>query len=76
MSSDQKRSTLKADSAVDRAEVKLPRLKLLYRGYATVNVLGPVSGQLYRFSRQKPVNTIDERDAAPILQTRLFRRTR
>ena len=47
---------------------------LMYYGYASVSVRGPVSGQLYQFSRQQPVQAVDARDAVSILKTRLFRR--
>ena len=47
---------------------------LMYYGYASVSVRGPVSGQLYHFSRQQPVQAVDARDAISILKTRLFRR--
>jgi hypothetical protein len=49
-------------------------LTLMYYGYASVSVRGPVSGQLYQFSRQQPVQAVDARDALSILKTRLFRR--
>jgi len=47
---------------------------LMYYGYASVSVRGPVSGQLYQFSRQQPVQAVDARDALSLLKTRLFRR--
>jgi hypothetical protein len=49
-------------------------LTLMYYGYASVSVRGPVSGRLYQFSRQQPVQAVDARDALSILKTRLFRR--
>jgi hypothetical protein len=51
-----------------------PSFDLMYYGYASVSVRGPVSGQLYQFSRQQPVQAVDARDALSILKTRLFRR--
>jgi hypothetical protein len=51
-----------------------PNLTLMYYGYASVSVRGPVSGKLYQFSRQQPVQAVDARDAVSILKTRLFRR--
>jgi hypothetical protein len=51
-----------------------PSFTLMYYGYASVSVRGPVSGQLYQFSRQQPVQAVDARDALSILKTRLFRR--
>jgi hypothetical protein len=53
---------------------KHPALNLMYFGYAQVNVRGPVSGRLYQFSRQQPVQAVDARDAVSMLKTRLFRR--
>jgi hypothetical protein len=46
----------------------------MYFGYAQVSVRGPVSGYLYQFSRQQPVQAVDARDAVSMLKTRLFRR--
>lgn len=51
-----------------------PIFTLMYYGHASVGVRGPASGQLYQFSRQKPVQAVDARDAVSILKTRLFRR--
>jgi hypothetical protein len=53
---------------------KYPALDLMYFGYAQVNVRGPVSGRLYQFSRQQPVQAVDARDAVSMLKTRMFRR--
>jgi hypothetical protein len=49
---------------------------LLYYGTARVSVRGPMTGKLYEFSRQQPVQTVDPRDAVSMLKTRLFRRIR
>jgi len=57
----------------ERSE-KQASLDLMYFGYAQVSVRGPVSGCLYQFSRQQPVQAVDARDAVSILKTRLFRR--
>lgn len=51
-------------------------VELMYFGYASVYVCGPVSGRLYEFSRQLPVLAVDGRDAVSMLKTRLFRRIR
>jgi hypothetical protein len=67
----QERSSLKANGTASQAA-----LKLSYPGYAPVNVRGPLTGQLYQFSRPHPVQTVDARDAVPILRTRLFRQAR
>jgi hypothetical protein len=68
---DQTESDLKADGSAEQAARVLK-----YYGYASISVRGPVSGQLYQFSRQQPVQPVDARDAASILKTRLFRPTR
>jgi hypothetical protein len=47
--------------------------KLRYSGYATVNVQGPVTGQVYQFPPRDSVRQVDSRDAVSILKTRLFR---
>jgi len=63
------------ESNKDRARhPTFPVYTLMYFGYASVSVRGPVSGQLYQFSRQQPVQAVDARDAVSILKTRLFRR--
>jgi hypothetical protein len=49
---------------------------LLYYGTTRVSVRGPVTGTLYLFSRQQPIQTVDPRDAVSMLKTRLFRRIR
>lgn len=71
MCCDQARSSLKANGTANEAA-----LKLSYPGYAPVNVRGPLTGQLYQFSRPHPVQTVDARDAMSILKTRLFRQAR
>jgi hypothetical protein len=67
----QKRSDLKANGTASQAA-----LNLMYCGFASVNVRGPVTGQLYQFSRLHPVQSVDARDAVSILKTRLFRQAR
>jgi hypothetical protein len=49
---------------------------LMYFGYSSVNVRGPVTGQLYQFSHLNPVQPVDARDAVSMLKTRLFRQIR
>lgn len=51
-------------------------LNLMYHGLGAVNVRGPVTGQLYQFSRVYPVQSVDARDAVSFLKTRLFRQSR
>lgn len=66
-----KRNGLSANGSANRTSVNR-----FYYGYSSVCVRRPVTGKLYRFSRLQPVQTVDARDAAPTLKTRLFRRTR
>ena len=63
-----KRSDVRANGDSNHSAIKL-----LYYGHAKVNIRGPVTGALYRFSRLQPVQSVDTRDAVAILRTRLFR---
>jgi hypothetical protein len=67
----QERNEFGANGAANRFAVKLT-----YLGCALVNIRGPITGQLYRFSRQQSVQSVNAGDAVSILQTGLFRRTR
>jgi len=67
----QARSSLRANGTANQGA-----LKLSYPGYAPVTVWGPFTGQLYQFSQQHPVQTVDARDAVSILNTKLFRQAR
>jgi hypothetical protein len=58
------------------AELRAADQHLLYYGAERVSVRGPVTGRLYQFSRQQPLQTVDPRDAVSMLKTRLFRRIR
>jgi hypothetical protein len=71
MCSSEARSKLKREGSSSPAAVNL-----MYYGHAQVNIRGPVTGTLYRFSRLKSVQQVDARDAAAILRTRLFRQVR
>jgi hypothetical protein len=51
-------------------------ISLHYYGQSPVHLRGSVTGQKYQFSRVSPVQRVDPRDAASMLQTRLFRQTR
>ena len=57
-------------------EVVNSAVKLLYYGHAPVHIRGPVTGQLYQFSREQMTQAVDARDAASMLRTRLFRQAR
>lgn len=67
----QKRSALRTGGDAQQAD-----LKLHYLGHSPMNVRGPVTGQLYQFSKFQQVQPVDARDAASILRTRLFGRAR
>ena len=47
---------------------------LQYREQSPIRVRGLATGRVYQFSGKQPVQAVDERDAAALLQTRLFRR--
>ncbi len=67
----QKRSDLKVNGIANQNA-----LNLMYYGFASVNIRGPVTGRLYQFSRLSPVQSVDARDAVSILKMRLFRQAR
>ncbi len=67
---------LKRSDSRTNGTAKQKSVRLMYYGYAAVNIRGPVTGQLYQFSRLQPVQSVNTGDAASILNTRLFRRTR
>jgi hypothetical protein len=69
MCSGQKRDEMTANGNGSGAD-----LKLRYCGFAPLNIRGPFTGELYRFSRQQPEQRVDGRDAVSILRTRLFRK--
>lgn len=48
-------------------------MKLLYRGQAPLQIRGTFTGFVYDFPRAHTVQTVDPRDAAIIVQTRMFR---
>src|SRR5262245_9903840 len=47
---------------------------LQYRDQSQIRVRGLATGRVYQFSGKQPVQAVNERDAAALLQTRLFRR--
>ena len=47
---------------------------LQYGEQSPIQVRGLATGHVYEFSGNQPVQAVDERDAAALLQTRLFRR--
>jgi hypothetical protein len=66
-----KRSALNTNGVAEEGTIKL-----LYYGHAAMSVRGPVTGQMYQFSRTTPTLVVDVRDAVSMLRTRLFRQTR
>jgi hypothetical protein len=70
-------SILQANAAPGKARpANTAHPHLLYYGTTKLSVRGPVTGILYLFSRQQPIQTVDPRDAVSMLKTRLFRRIR
>jgi hypothetical protein len=67
----QERSALQAVETEDSAAVKM-----LYRGNGSAQIRGPVTGQIYQFPRQQPVQDVDPRDAGSLIRTRLFTKLR
>jgi len=65
----QKRSALIQSRKTDPAIVRLHYCG----GLSSAQLRGAVTGQLYQFSRPHPVQAVDWRDAALLMQTRMFR---
>ena len=51
-----------------------PRMNIRYVEGSSIRLKGSVSGRCYQFSVARPVQPIDSRDAASLLNTHLFRR--
>ncbi len=47
-------------------------VKMLYRGSGSAQIRGRVTGHVYQFPRQEPVQAVDPRDAVMFIRTRLF----
>jgi hypothetical protein len=47
-------------------------VNMLYRGHGSAQIRGQVTGQIYQFPRQQPVQAIDPRDVPAMIRTRLF----
>ncbi len=47
-------------------------VKMLYRGNGSAQIRGRVTGYVYQFPRQEPVQAVDPRDAVMFIRTRLF----
>ncbi len=50
-------------------------LNLRYSGFPLVNVQGPATGIIYRFSPAQPVQPVDARDGQFLLASQLFRQS-
>lgn len=51
-------------------------INLYYIGSQPIDIRGPVTGNLYRFSPPHPVQSVDPRDAVDLLVNRQFRLVR
>ena len=63
----QQQVALKPFQTVDFGSVMMQ-----YRGNGSAQIRGPVTGQVYQFQRQQPVQPVDPRDAVSLIRTRLF----
>ena len=61
------RAGLKPDHYVNFGAVKM-----IYRGNGSAQIRGRVTGHIYQFPRQQPVQAVDPRDAVGLIGTRLF----
>jgi hypothetical protein len=52
--------------------VNFGAVKMIYRGNGSAQIRGRVTGQVYQFPRQQPVQAVDPRDAVELIRTRLF----
>ena len=52
--------------------VNFGSVKMVYRGNGSAQIRGRVTGQIYQFPRQQPVQAVDPRDAVELIRTRLF----
>lgn len=59
--------SIKSNQYVDFGAVKM-----IYRGNGSAQIRGRVTGQIYQFPRQQPVQSVDPRDAVELIRTRLF----
>jgi len=57
-----------------RAQAPGAPVSVRYTETQSIVVRGPITGRRYAFSGANPVQSIDPRDAAAILQARFFRR--
>lgn len=67
----QKRAALTGVGTADATAIKM-----LYRGNGSAQIRGRVTGQIYQFQRQQPVQAVDPRDVVSLVRTRLFTQVR
>jgi hypothetical protein len=58
----------------DRAPTGAGGVLVRYRDRVPVRVRGPLTGQVYEFSGERPSRWVDARDAEPLLRSRRFTR--
>jgi hypothetical protein len=59
-----------------RDEEKAQTVKMLYRGNGSAQIRGAVTGRVYKFPRQQPIQCVDVQDVRALMRTRLFTLTR
>jgi len=64
---DREQVSVKPGQCVDFGAVKM-----IYRGNGSAQIRGRVTGQVYQFPSQQPVQPVDPRDAVELIRTRLF----
>jgi hypothetical protein len=64
----QKRASIAGGGTPDRVE-----MRIYYNGRPSIRVRGYVTGRVYDFSAQLPVQSVDRRDSVPMLQSHVFR---
>lgn len=52
--------------------VNFGSVQMVYRGNGSAQIRGRVTGHVYQFPRQQPVQAVDPRDAVELIRTRLF----
>ena len=67
----EKRVALKGNGVANATVVMM-----LYCGNGSAQIRGQVTGQIYLFPRQQPVQAVDPRDVGSLVRTRLFTQVR
>ena len=69
----EKEILMRSGQQTAKAEIgNFGEVKMLYRGNGSARIRGRVTGRLYQFPRQEPVQAVDPRDAVTLIRTRLF----